>query len=548
MPGHERFVKNMLAGVTGIDLVLFVVSADESIKPQTREHFDICRLLGLKHGIIALTKADLVDTDMVELVRMEVEEMVAGSFLEAAPMHAVSSVSGAGLPELRAEIARMGKLSGGSTRTAMGASTKGGAPAFRLPVDRAFAMRGFGAVVTGTVTAGQVRLEDELELYPDGHRVRVRGIQTHGVAATSAGAGQRTAINLAGVEVAQLRRGQTLAPAGLFRPTQECGVHLEMLASAPPLKARTPVHFHAGTAEVEAEIRLLDATAQYARVILAEPLLMLPGDRFILRRFSPVETIGGGWVVDPYPPKLRRGPMAERLAKLDSADRLGQIKLLVEEAPFGLTAPELRARGFTAAEVAAGPLIDPARVAALRRRLVAVVGEFHRAQPLAPGMPKEELRSRELAAAPPALLDSLLGDELVGEAEVVRLKTHRLHLKQDEDAAIAKIEGAFQQAGLAVPASDDVLAGCGVEAARAKTLLSLLLRDGRLVRIGAGLIYHRDAVALLKQALASRRGQRFGVAEFKEWTGVSRKFAIPLLEFLDRERITRRDGDSRLIP
>lgn len=537
----------MLAGVTGIDLVLFVVSADESIKPQTREHFDICRLLGLKQGIIALTKADLVEADMVELVRLEVEEMVAGSFLDGAPVHAVSAVTGAGLPELRDEIARIGKLLGASTRTAMAASTKGGAAAFRLPLDRAFAMRGFGAVVTGTVTAGQVRLEDELELYPDGRLVRVRGIQTHGVAATSARAGQRTAINLAGVEVAQLRRGQTLAPAGIFRPVTECGVRLEMLASAPPLKARTPVHFHAGTAEVEAEIRLLDATAPYARIVLAEPLLMLPGDRFILRRFSPVETIGGGWVVDPFPPKARRGPMAERLAKLDAADRLGQIKLLVEEAPFGLTVAELRARGFVTAEISAGPLIDPACVTALHRRLVTVVGEFHRAQPLAPGMLKEELRSRELAAAPAALLDSLLGDELVAEAEVVRLKSHRRRLKQDEDAAISKIEDAFRQAGLAVPASDDVLAGCGVEAARAQTLLSLLLREGRLVRLGAGLIYHRDAVEQLKQALRARRGQQFGVAEFKEWTGVSRKFAIPLMEFLDRERITRRQGDARLV-
>ncbi|MCX6596222.1 MAG: selenocysteine-specific translation elongation factor [Acidobacteria bacterium] len=547
VPGHERFVKNMLAGVTGIDIVLFVVSAEESIKPQTREHFDICRLLGLERGIIALTKTDLVDAEMVELVRMEVEELVAGSFLESASIHAVSAITGAGLPELRAEIARLGSLASGASKPAMGASTRGSGFPFRLPVDRAFAMRGFGAVVTGTVAAGTVRLEDELELYPDGHRVRVRGIQAHGAAAATAGAGQRTAINLAGVEVGQLRRGQTLAPAGVFRATRDAGVRLEMLEGAPPLKARTPVHFHVGTAEVEAEIRLLDAVAPYARLVLAEPLLLLPGDRFILRRFSPVETIGGGWVIDPYPPQLRRGPLAARLERLDTAGRAGQIKLLVEEAPFGLQPAELLARGFTTTEVGASPLIDPARVLALRKKLAAVVAEFHREHPLAPGMPKEELRSRELAGAPATLLDSLLGEELVAEAEVVRLKSHRLHLKQDEDAALTKIENAFAQAGLAVPAADDVLASCGVEAGRAKTLLSLLLRDGRLVRIGAGLIYHRDAVGQLKQALAARRGQRFGVAEFKEWTGVSRKFAIPLLEFLDRERITRRDGDARLI-
>ena len=547
VPGHERFVKNMLAGVTGIDLVLLVVSAEESIKPQTREHFDICRLLGLQRGIIALTKADLVDAEMLELVRMEVEEMVAGSFLESAPMHAVSAVTGTGLAELRAEIARLGQVSLGVSKPGMGASTKGAAFPFRLPVDRAFAMRGFGAVVTGTVSAGTVRLEDELELYPEGHRVRVRGIQTHGAPAPAAGGGQRTAINLAGVEVGQLRRGQTLAPAGLFQATRSAGVRLEMLPGAPPLKARTPVHFHSGTAEVEAEIRLLDSEQPYARIMLAEPLLLLPGDRFILRRFSPVETIGGGWIVDPYLPELRRGPLALRLRQLDSESRTGQIQRLVEEAPYGLQPADLLARGYIATELQGIPLIAPARVQALRQRLVAVVAAFHRDHPLAPGLSKEELRSRELAGAPAALLETLLGDDLVVEADVVRLKSHRLHLKQDEDAALAKIEEAFARAGLAVPASDDVLAGCGVEAARAKTLLSLLLRDGRLVKIGAGLIYHRQAVDQLKQTLSTRRGQRFGVAEFKEWTGVSRKFAIPLLEYLDRERVTRRDGDSRLI-
>ena len=304
VPGHERFIKNMLAGVGGIDLLLFVVAADESIKPQTREHFDICRLLGIPRGIIALTKADLVDDDILGLVRLEVEEMVAGSFLEGAPVVPVSSVTGAGLDDLRREL----------TRVATEVGEKNAAGYFRLPIDRVFSVKGFGTVATGTLISGSVAKEQEVEVYPGGRRLRVRGVQVHGSTAGRARAGQRTAVNLADIEPAELARGDVLSEPGRFRAVKQIDCRLDLLASAKPLKHRAPVHFHSGTAEIEAEVRMLEGTAAmrpgsaaYVRLILRDAALLVPGDRFIIRMFSPVVTIGGGVVVDTGGAALSQG-------------------------------------------------------------------------------------------------------------------------------------------------------------------------------------------------------------------------------------------------
>ena len=295
VPGHERFVKNMLAGVGGIDLVLFVIAADESIKPQTREHFDICRLLGIPRGVIALTKSDLVDRDILDLVRLEVEDLAAGSFLEGAPIVPVSSVTGDGLDELRRELARV----------AAEAPEKDTAGHFRLPIDRVFSIKGFGTVVTGTLVSGSLAREQEVEVYPKGRRLRVRGVEVHGSAAERAVAGQRTAVNLTDVEPAELARGDVLSEPERFHAVNQLDCRLDLLPSAKPLKHRAPVHFHSGTAEIEAEVRLLGGrsvlapgTTAYARLVLREPALLLPGDRFIIRMFSPVVTIGGGVVLD----------------------------------------------------------------------------------------------------------------------------------------------------------------------------------------------------------------------------------------------------------
>lgn len=558
VPGHERFIKNMLAGVGGIDLVLFVIAADSSIQPQTREHFDICRLLHIPRGVIALTKSDLVDSDILELVRLEVDEFVRGSFLEGAPVVAVSSISGAGLDDLRTEL----------SRAAATAREKDASRYFRLPVDRAFSMRGFGTVATGTLISGSVKLEDEVEIFPQGKRVRVRGLQTHGAAVQRASAGQRTALNLAGIEPAEVARGMMLAEAGRFASTNQIDCVFELLPSAKPLKARSPVHLHAGTTEVEATIRPLatqdsirPGSRSYVRLRVKEPLQLLPGDRFIVRMFSPVVTIGGGTVLDIAPP--RRGA-PERMQILETGTSSQRVALLVRESKFGMGLPELVARtGMLEQEIAAAIrtpelvvfpeprwwAVDVEWAQARLDKIQEVLKQFHREKPLLAGLSKEELRGRVLPGAPSFLLDALLSRSktIAVRADTVHLTSHKVALKEDEADAVAKIEAAFAVAGLAVPSTSEVLGQSGVETARAKTLLQILLRDKKLVRVSENLVFHGGAIEALRGLLAGHKGERFGVNEFKEWTGVSRKYAIPLLEFLDRERITRREGDVRLV-
>jgi selenocysteine-specific elongation factor len=562
VPGHERFIKNMLAGVSGIDLVLFVIASDESIKPQTREHFDICMLLGIRNGMVVLTKADLAQGDLLELARLEAGEFVKGSFLEDAPMVAVSALTGEGLDELRAELARL----------AATVPEKDASQYFRLPIDRAFAMRGFGTVVTGTLVSGAVRVDQEVELHPARKRVRVRGIQVHGEAVEEATAGQRTALNIAGLDVSDTARGMLLAEAGRFHATTyiDCAFHL--LQSAKPLRHRAPVHFHAGTAEVEAEIRRLQGTEpiapgsrEYVRLVLREPLLILPGDRFIVRMFSPVVTIGGGVVLDiAAPRRVPRSAQPDRLRILETAPLAERIALLARESRYGIGMAELVARtGLVEAEIRRAAsqaslivldspqfwLLDPGWVEAKLEALHEHLKHFHRQNPLLAGASKEQLRSKFLPGAPPWLMDALLARSktIAADAETMRLSSHKIALKQDEEQATAKIENAFRSHGLATPAVHEVLAKSGVDPARARTLLQLMLRDKRLVRVSEELVFHASAMESLRQLLARKKGLQFAVPEFKDWTGISRKYAIPLLEYLDRERITRREGDSRVI-
>jgi selenocysteine-specific elongation factor len=565
VPGHERFIKNMLAGVSGIDLVLFVIASDESIKPQTREHFDICVLLGIRKGIVVLTKADLAEGDLLELARLEAGEFVRGSFLENAPMVAVSATTGAGLDDLRAELAKL----------AATVPDKDASQYFRLPIDRAFTMRGFGAVVTGTLVSGVVRVDQEVELYPARRRLRVRGIQVHGADVREASAGQRTAVNIAGVDASELARGMSLAEAGRFHVTTHIDCAFDLLRSAKPLKHRAPVHFHAGTAEVEAEIRRLPQEArkaqgtdpiapgsrEYVRLILSEPLLILPGDRFIVRMFSPVVTIGGGVVLDIAAP--RRG-QPDRLRILENAPLSEQVALLARESRYGIGMPELVARtgrletdlakattaaSLTLLESPQFWLLDPGWAAARLESLHEHLKLFHRQNPLLAGVSKEELRSKLLPGAPSWLMDALLARSktLATDFETVRLSSHKVALKQDEEEATAKIEKAFQLGGLATPPVQQVLAKSGVDLARARTLLQLMLRDKRLVRVSDELVFHASAMDSLRTFLADKKGVHFAVPQFKDWTGISRKYAIPLLEYLDRERITRREGDLRVV-
>ena len=411
VPGHERFVRNMLAGIGGIDLVLLVIAADESVKPQTREHFDICRLLSVQRGITVLTKADLVDAETLEVVRMEVAEYLQGSFLDpaSAPIVAVSSKTGEGLDELKRELARL------ATETPV----KNASAALRLPIDRVFTMKGFGTVITGTLISGSVRKDDELEVHPGGKRLRVRGVQVHGAAAEKAIAGQRTALNLAGVEVSELARGMMLTAAGLFRPTSQVSVELRLLPSAKPLRDRARVHLHAFTAETIAEVSLLEGKqlkpgqSGLARLKLDSPLLLLPGDRFIVRQFSPVITIGGGQVLDASEPARRvkgdeRLAFVKAVAAADAVDvlsarvaRRGTAGLSVAEAVaetgwLPARVQEISNQLQKAGEVTLcdGLLLTSERFAALRQQMVAAVERFHKENPLVAGINQEQLREQ----------------------------------------------------------------------------------------------------------------------------------------------------------
>jgi selenocysteine-specific elongation factor len=572
VPGHERFVSNMLAGAAGLDLVLLVVAADESIKPQTREHFDICRLLGIKRGIVALTKSDLVDADTAGLVRLEIEDYLRGSFLEGAPIVPVSTKRPSSVTELKKTLLAAAQQVPG----------KNSARDFRLPIDRAFAIKGFGAVVTGTLISGSVGPGDEIQLFPGGDRLRVRGVQSGGKSVDRALAGQRTAVNLAGIEHTALRRGMSLATPGKFRVTRRIDARLELLQSSPKMKQRSRVHFHSGTSETVAELflygskELAPGQSAFAQLRLQDDVLVLAGDRFIVRQLSPVTTIGGGVVLDPLArrPTIRDTGRVAFLETLEGGNKAEILAAMTERAILGLTFEETLARtGWLADEVAAAAksLMDTGRAKSIsaaplillagrafddvRQKIHSRMEKFHKENPLLPGMSREDLRSslgrRVRPEAFRAALDDLLADrKLEAQGEIVKRAGSTISLDPEETRAKEQIEKAFAAAGLAVPAVKDVLSKLPVEPKRAEKILQMLLRDKTLVRVTPDLIFHRQALTELRNRLSvfkKTKGERISVPVFKELTGITRKYAIPLLEYLDRERVTRRAGDERVI-
>ena len=584
VPGHERFVRNMLAGVGGIDLVLLVIAADESIKPQTREHFDILRLLGVKRGITVLTKSDAVDAETLDVARLEVEEFLRGSFLDASQtaIIPVSSLTGTGLGDLkRAMIALAAQV-----------QARDSSALERLPIDRVFTMKGFGTVVTGTLISGTIRKEEELEVFPTGRRVRVRGLQVHGQSADQAIAGQRTALNLAGASTDDLTRGMVLAPPETFVATRKLDVKLSLLASAPrALKNRARVHFHCYSSESIAEVEFYGVTelkasqVAFARLSLPSPMLLLPEDRFILRQFSPVVTIGGGVVVDAAPThslkEMRNvetqagtsilGLTLEPLSRFENREailanritRRGQRGLSLHEAvaETGWHQDELisNASSLTGQGVVIqiqDRLFMHFELKLAQKSLLDAISEFHKRDPLRPGMPKSELQedmrrardmAQELFEAATSNLAKTKKLELAGD--LVRLPGHGVVMKDEEAESKKKIEEAFASSGLKVPALHEVIAGLKVDKARAQKIVTLLLREKVLIKISDDLVFHHGALAALRGQMAAQKlkSPKIDVAAFKELTGISRKYAIPLLEYLDRERVTRRVGDAREI-
>jgi len=567
VPGHERFVRNMLAGIGGIDLVLLVIAADESIKPQTREHFDICRLLSVRRGITVLTKSDLVDADTLDVVRLEVEDFLRGTFLDPshAPIVPVSSLTGTGMDDLKRALAQVASEVPVRDSTSLA----------RLPIDRVFSMKGFGTVVTGTLISGIILKEAELEVFPKGKRVRVRGIQVHGRSSDQAVAGQRTALNLAGATTEELARGMTLAPPATFNATSRADVQLSLLASAKPLKDRARVHFHSYTSETIATVvlhgkkQVAPGETALAQLRLSDSTLLLPADRFIIRRFSPVITIGGGVVVENAPPTRVRDVAAYEsyLSSLASGSQTGVLRARVLfSGARGLSLSEAVARtGWTSPQVAALAseifeitrvndfLIANSALDTLRTKLITALDSFHRKNPLVPGISREELRGHFPEASPEiftyVLESALKGKKIELAGDLVRLSGRGVALKDEEAESQKMIETAFASAGLKVPALKDVLAGLKVDKARAQKIVTLLLRDKVLVKISEELVFHRDSLADLRKRMAAQKTQspRIDVARFKDLAGVTRKYAIPLLEYLDREHVTRRVGDERII-
>jgi selenocysteine-specific elongation factor len=598
VPGHERFVKNMLAGVGGIDVVMLVVAADESVMPQTREHFDICRLLSVPAGLIALTKADLVDADTRELVQLEVRDLVAGSFLEGAPIVPVSAKTGEGLDALRAALSEMSRHSGRHESEGV----------TRLPIDRVFSMKGFGTVVTGTLVSGRVAADAELTVAPGGRRVKARGVQVHGEKRADAVAGQRTAINLAGVEVEEIARGQALVTPGAFEETRIADAMVELLPGAKPLKHGARVRFHQGTAEILGRIAIVggqdglegqdrqDAShparpahpapvspggRAFVRLRLESPAVLTRGDRYILRAYSPPVTIAGGLILDPHPPRtaIRTAAALARCRRLafdpastDRADAEQRaVAAMVDDVgPAGLSLGAMTSRAGVDprhvdaradALVAAGHVVRVGDVLVsdliyrrLKDAVVQALAGHHKSQPLSGGMPREELREHLFARGHAAVFDRVL-DDLSSAGTIfvkdrVALATHRVELTPEEERARAAVDRAYRDGGLTPPDAATIAAAAGAPAPVLDRVLKLLLRQKTLVKVDA-LLFHEEALRRLKtemMAVKSAEGAaRIDVATFKERFGVSRKFAIPLLEYLDRERVTRRMGESRIL-
>jgi selenocysteine-specific elongation factor len=567
VPGHERFVSNMLAGIGGIDLVLFVVAADEGIMPQTREHFDICRLLAVKRGITVLTKSDLVDAETLEVARIEIAEFVRGSFLDSnqSPIIAVNTINGSGIEQLKSAMINVGaEVPAKITQ----------APA-RLPIDRVFTMKGFGAVVTGTLISGTVASEDELEIFPEGRKVRVRRVQVHGQPVDQAVAGERTALNLTGIAKDDMSRGMTLAAPNAFQTTSQIDVSLNLLPSAKDLKDRTRIHCHSYTFETIAEVRLhgtnkLDhGGTAFACLRLSKPALILPGDRFIIRQLSPLTTIGGGVVLDAAPlrtvPKKARAEFLQVFADGDPQDILRarvsrrgarglSIAQAIAETGWRKEDLERNLNGLVLMNEVFGRTVSISANAVndLKSHALVAVTNYHDKNPLVAAMNKEALR--ETLHIGPEIFD-LVSELLVKDKKLdvvgdgIRLPGRGVVMKDEEAEAKRIIESDFRRAGLQVPALKDVLDGLKVDKARAQKLVTLMLRDKVLVKVSDDLVFHHSALQDLRKRLSSEKlkSPKIDVAKFKDLTGVSRKYAIPLLEYLDRERVTRREADARVI-
>ena len=575
VPGHERFVRNMLAGAAGIDLVVMVIAADEGVMPQTREHLQICTLLGIRKGFVALTKMDTVDEEWLTLVREDVHAFLQGTFLEDAPVVPVSSLTGAGFPELIETIARVADEVEEAADIGL----------FRLPVDRVFTMKGFGTVVTGTLTSGKVATGEEVEIYPVGLRARVRGIQVHNQPVDTAEAGQRTAVNLQGVDRAAIERGYLLAGKGALVASQrlDC-VYRYLPGAGRKLKNRTLVRLHTGTSEVMARMILLDhdelepGEEANAQLVLDAPLAVVAGDRFVVRSYSPVTTIGGGVILDPLPVKhrrfaegvreefrlLSRGTEVEKLAVAMARSGIGGItgpRLVLRT---GIRQAELRRRLEEMFSARSAILIDRDETRVLSgpvyaHLLTRIIGElkgYHERFPLQGGISREELRTtlgmddgagQKIFGM--ALRELEKRGELIAEKDHVRLSGHHVQLKGEMEDLRDSIAGVYRREGLSPPTVKELQERFPERKKEMASLIQVMTREGELVRISGDLNFHRDILARLREDYRKflEREGKATPASFRELTGLTRKYIIPLMEYFDMAKLTVRTGEYRIL-
>jgi selenocysteine-specific elongation factor len=571
VPGHEKFVKNMVAGASGIDLVALIIAADEGVMPQTKEHLDICKLLGIEHGLVALTKIDMVDEEWLELVTEDVRSFLKGSFLEGAPIIPVSSLTGKGFPEFVKALDTLCK--GVPERSLSGL--------FRLPVDRVFTMKGFGTVITGSLVSGSVRVGDTIMIYPSGIQTKVRGIQVHNQPVDQATAGMRTAINFQGLERAATKRGDMLGGVNTLKPSYMVDVVLTYLPSKKRvLENRTRVRFHTGTSEIFGNVILLDreelkggdtAVAQFR---LESPVSVVKDDRFVIRSYSPIRTTGGGYIINPAPRKHKRfkDPVLSVLKRLADSPAEEIITSHVRESGLlGVAFSDLRImtnlperelekqlQQFLSQKVVIqvdrekriflhGSVFDQ-----LREEAVHILEAYHKAYPLKTGMSKEAFKSNlpgtlGLRAFNALLEDLTKSNKVVQEKDMIHLAGHTIALEADQKDIRQKIESAYLESGLQPPYFKELVASVGENSARMEDVLGHMLEEGTLVKVKEGLYFHKEVLEKLKTSLVSflTANTQITTPQLKEVTGVTRKYMIPLIEYFDATKVTIRVGDVR---
>lgn len=571
VPGHERFIKHMVAGASTIDLVALIIAADEGVMPQTREHLDICSLLGIKKGLVALTKIDMVEEDWLDLVQEDIKAFLTGTFLEGALILPVSSTTGQGIPELVSVLERL------STEV----EERSSAGIFRLPVDRVFTMRGFGTVVTGTAISGSLSVGDQVTLYPQEIQAKVRGIQVHNQDTEQVRAGLRTAINLQGIEKATVNRGDVVASAMSLYSARLLDIQLRLLKSAQrPLKHRSQIRFHGGTNEILGRVILLEGEeikpgeSQFCQLRLAEPVALLPGDLAVIRSYSPVQTIGGAEVLNVIPGKHKRfnPDVMEQLGILQSSSdsekvalqvllagamgmsrqNLGRVLALPPKKLDDLLKELLSHRVLIQWDKENKMMIHHLELSKLNQVIEQELKGYHKTNPLKQGLPKEELKSRLPQIRETKLFNFLLNQLaeqkiLVQEKELVRLIDHKVQLKEDQQVVRDALEKVYRQSGLQPPYFKELMEQFPKGQPRA--VLELMVKEGKLVKVKEDLYFHKEAIEGLKKKMIQwlKEKGELTTPEFKDLTQTSRKYTIPLLEYFDALQVTLRVEDKRFL-